>query len=367
MIEIDRENEYFLFVTAANKSFLTSFRLPSNFHLVEFRFDNDKRLLRTLWQQFALPLQVKKLKLDILHFPAYTGTLFAKCKKVVTVHDIQYVHYPEYFSTFRRLYLKTFIPLTMKASDLVIAVSEFTKQDIVRCFRIPAEKVVVTYEGVDYNFQKAEGSSEKTNEVLRKYNIPTDIPYILSVANYTPHKNIDTLLMAFGKLKREQSFEGKLVLVGNNHREFDPLIEKLDIGGDVVMTGFVDDRDLPIVYRSASVYVFPSLFEGFGLPVVEAFHSEVPVVLSDRGSLPEIGGDATELFQAKDPDSLRDAIVKVLLGDRQGYVDRGKERLSEFDFRKMAVETLEIYKQLGVGQMSHLAKLSAKTLSRGEL
>ncbi len=338
----DKSNEYFLF---ANKENFGTFNInQDNFEEILCPFKAQSRLVRILWEQFFLPFQAKKYKTDILFSPGYTAPLIKFCPSVVVTHDMQYRYFPQDFSAPALAIMKILVPASAKSADKVVTLSNNSKKDIMRFCHIPEEKIEVTYAGRGTNFDFALQELEKVKE---KFAVKSD--YIIAVANFYPHKNIPRLLEAFKEVTRTRDV--CLVLVGIKGRGYEEVMRKVDslaLGDKVVFTGRVSEQDLGALYKGARLFIFPSLYEGFGLPVLEAMSQEVPVVSSNAASLPEVVGDAGILFDPKNIEDMA-AKIKLLLDDeklRAELIGKGKKQVEKFSWENTAVQTLNVFKKL---------------------
>lgn len=260
--DIDSENEYFIF---ANRENFNEFKIDKpNFHKVLCPINASFKPGRILWEQFVLPFQTLKHKIDILFSPGYTAPVFTKCKQVVAIYDLNYYHHPEDFSRFELIFWKLLIPLSARVADRIIVLSNNSKRDIENVLDVPSNKVVPIYLAANIFSNAADWTKEKVREVKKKYKIDKD--YILSVAAFHPHKNLYRLIEAYKILKDRYGSGYKLVLVGMKARAskaVEGAIKGMSLEKDVIFTGWIPAEDIPALYKGASVFVFPSLFEGF--------------------------------------------------------------------------------------------------------
>lgn len=340
--KIDKDNQYFLFTNRENYG--TFGVRQENFCEIPCNVPAKFRPIRIFWEQALLPFYTKKYGIDVLHSPGYVSPLMANCAKVVTIHDMQYYYYPEYFPKAKLLYWRYFIPLSARSSDLVVTVSNNSKRDIINLLNIPAEKVIVTYEASKFSIDGL-NNTWSDNDTFCKHNIKRN--YILSVASLLPHKNLDKLIEGFGLLANK--VEHQLVLVGLKGRALNTIrdaIKKKGIKQDrVLLLGYVSDIELVTLYRNASLFVLPSLFEGFGIPLLEAMSLRCPVAASNRTSIPEIVGDAGILFDPVDRIEIANAIYSILSNAHliNNLIKKGYDRAKIFSWEKMAHETLKAY------------------------
>ena len=346
-VVIDKENNYVVFLSRDN--------------FEEFRYEaaNVKKVLvdirwYTLAEQVVFPWIIRKEKLDLIHFPHFNVPLHCPTKFVVTVHDLILTKFPTVRATtlnplfywFKNFAYRLVINNAIKRSKKIIAVSQFTKDDLVKQFKILEDKIVVTYLGVAQTFAADKNSGD--TDVLKKYNI--NRPFLLYVANAYPHKNLEGLIKLFPKIKAVKN-DLQLVLVCKDDYFYERVkvfAKKYDDGRNVVFPGFISDNELVYFYRHALAYIFPSKYEGFGLPPLEAMAQGCPVASSNQASMPEILGDAAIFF---DPDNEAEMIEKilVLINDsrlREEIKSKGREHVKKYDWDKCADQTLKIYKQI---------------------
>lgn len=299
-------------------------------------------------EQTSLLGLIKKVGPDLTHFPHFNHPLFFNGKFVVTIHDLTLSQYAERGSVIKRKIYKNVINHAARASQKILTVSNFVKDEIVKEFNLPNEKVVTTYNAIDKRFTRADES--KINSVLIKYKIQK--PYILSVGQWRSHKNLLRLVDAFALLKKDSKFnELKLVFVGREDYKYPQLpdyIKLLSLQPDVKFTGFVSDNDLPAIYSGAEVFCFPSLSEGFGLPGLEAQACGTPVVSSDRTCMPEIYAGGAIYFN---PENINDIYKKLFLVLSDATVAKkiiaiGIENSKRFTWEQTAKNTLEVYREI---------------------
>lgn len=291
-----------------------------------------------LGEQILMPLKIRQQRIDLMHFPHFNVPIFYFKPFVVTIHDLILKR----FSTRRASTLspvlywlkniayQVVINSAVKRAKKIIAVSNYTKQDILKYFKVDPEKIQVIYEGAPrIKPKRLRGSKNK--------------PYLLYVGNAYPHKNLERLILAHKKLVEDENMDLRLVLVG----EIDYFYKRLkNIALDsVVFTDFVSNQELADLYQNASLYVFPSLCEGFGLPPLEAMAHNLPVVCSKASCLPEVLGQAVLYFEPEDVDDIANSIRKVLTDEelKQKLVLQGIKTIQQYSWIKMAQQTLNIY------------------------
>jgi len=338
---IDRENDYVLFASTDNKCHLTG--LGENFSI---ELAPSNRMLRLPWEQSVLPLRLKQKRIDVCHGATFVTPLLKTCGHVVSIHDMTFHLTPERHSPFKRAYFRAMIPEMVRRSEKVIAISESTKRDLVRLMDIDEEKICVTHLGVDTRFRPITDEEELT-KVRQKYNLPAK--YILYVGLIEPRKNVEALVDAYHTDSMHTEFE--LVLAGNLGWGYAPLLEKIrksQLRDRIRMPGYVADSDLPALFSMAATFVYPSAYEGFGLPVLEAMACGAPVITSQVSSLPEVAGDAAILVDPSDPRALVTALQRVLADDqlRRSLSEKGIQRARLFTWEKTAQKTLGVYNEI---------------------
>jgi glycosyltransferase involved in cell wall biosynthesis len=346
--EIDHENKYVVFLR------------KSNYYLFQPRNPNFAKVLAdarwySLKEQLLMPLKINQVRVDLMHFPHFNISIFSSKPFVVTIHDLTKNEYYGASSTTRVLpvyYLKHkvyegVISLAVNRSRKIIVPTNFTKQKLMTSFDVAEDKIRVTYEAADKVFAewgRKAVSEGKVRQILYKYGLTR--PYLVYVGNAYPYKNLDRLLEAL------KLMDPKVKLINPCTRSsfYDRLAERVKVLGlknRVILPGFVPDEDLAVLYKAAEAYVFPSLSEGFGIPMLESFAVGLPVVASNASCLPEVGADAALYFDPCSPTDMAEKIQKVISDKdlRREMVEKGLKRAAEFSWRKMAEETLRVYNE----------------------
>jgi glycosyltransferase involved in cell wall biosynthesis len=304
-------------------------------------------LARILWEQVRLPGLCRRLGTDLLHSPHYTMPLTHPCGSVVTFHDMTFFRTPEVHLGYKRLFFRSMIRLSARRADALVVPSESTARDLEGVCPQATAKTRLIPLGVSDMFRPAD-KVERAQAVCARYGLPDE--YLLYVGNLEPRKNLPVLLRAYARLARERPAP-VLVLAGPRGWKDAPLfatIRDLDLEGRLVFPGYIPQDDLPAVYSRATAFIYPSLYEGFGLPVLEAMACGTPVITSNVSSMPEVTGDAGVLVPPHDVEALAGAIER-LLGDaelRQDLSRRGMARAREFTWRRAAEATLGVYCQV---------------------
>src|SRR5688572_20744872 len=311
-----------------------------------FRAVPDSSGHYSLAEQISIPLAVRREKLDLLHAPHYVLPALTTSRSVVTIHDCIHLMFPEYLkrrlgSAFARASLYT----AAHKSDRVFTVSEQSKRDILNFFKVPPEKIVVTPNAIDDRFSLPP-SEEHVRQTRERYQLSHS--YLLYVGNIKPHKNLERLIEAFHLVRSQGRSELELLIIGDEISKLQSLrraVHRHDIHRYVRFLGFVPDETLAVLYRLASVFVFPSLYEGFGLPPLEAMASGTPVITSNVSSLPEVVGDGAILVDPYSAEAIADGIMTVLRSThmRTELQERGLKRVKEYSWARSVQQVRDIY------------------------
>lgn len=308
-------------------------------------FRAANRPLRIVLEQLWLPVAVRRSKVEVLWSPGYTAPFWVHCPQAVTVHDLQYKSHPDDLSWLERITLDTLVRMACRKCAKIIAVSEFSKNEIVRFGFAPAEKIAAVLEGVDPSFGEAIPASAVAEELQPV--LVANKPYILTVAHTYPHKNVHLLIEAFSLIYKEMPHN--LVIVGKE-RLGEPIVrqavESLPCPDRLIrFQNGVSLPSLKYLYRHANIFVLPSVYEGFGLPVLEAMMAGTPVVTSKMASLPEVAGDHAFYYRNGDRQSLGREIKAAMAmkpEEKTIWCDRAKNWAAGFTWQKAAKETVEV-------------------------
>jgi glycosyltransferase involved in cell wall biosynthesis len=335
LVKVDVQNCYKVLSTHFRHKIKNWPLLSGFFRVIIYCYDNS-----------IFPFQLALKKTALYHNPAFILPLLNfGYKKIITIHDLGfYVFGSKFARNWHSWHLRFMLPYSIRHADKIIAVSQATKQQIIDIFKVASEKIVVTYEGVSEKFRLIQDKIG-VEKVLAKYGIKR--PYILFVGTMDPRKNLVRLIKAFQEAKKTLS-DLKLVIVGSKGELYTPELNKLISAGDIVLTGYVGEEDLAYLYNGADVFAFPSLYEGFGLPILEAMACGTPVITSQVYSMPEVAGDAALLV---DPENIEEiaAAIRRLINDhelRKGLIEKGLARAKQFTWAKTAAETLAIYQEV---------------------
>jgi glycosyltransferase involved in cell wall biosynthesis len=323
--------------------------LPSNFHVTPLPLD-DIWLVR-VWHRARLPLPVNWLTgpIDLFHSPDFTlPPVHRGTRTLLTVHDLSFIRDPESATPVLRHYLNAVVPRSVARADRVLADSQATRADLVELYRTPAEKISVLYSGVHESFQPVTDPATLA-AVRARYGLG-DAPFVLAVGTLQPRKNYVRLIQAFAAISNLQprTSNPHLVIAGDKGWQYDAIfaeVEKLGLRDRVLFPGFVADVDLPALYSAARVLAYPSIYEGFGLPMLEAMACGTPVVASTASCMPEVAGDAALLVPPIDVDGLAAALDRALTDEalRADLIAKGRARARQFSWAKSAQQLLGIY------------------------
>lgn len=340
----DEENEYVFFVNSeAAGDCMPEGR---NINVERTRFPNRIRPVRIAWEQTCLPYLLLKNRIDLLHSPGYVSPLLSSVPSVVTIPDVIALLFPRLCRRSNYLYYKMLLPPAAKKARRIITLSQNSKRDIVNNLNVPSEKVDVVAMGVHRSFNRIDDAA-KLEGIRAKYAVGDRM--ILFVGNLEPKKNIERIIEAFHVLKRDRGIEHKLVIAGKKGWKYSGIfdaVDKLQLSGDVRFLGYVPREDLPPLYNTADVFVFPSLYEGFGIPPLEAMACGTPVVTSNVSALPEVVGDAAIFVDPGNVGEIAEGIFRVISdGDlRKGLAAKGLKRAKLYSWEKVIDKTRKIYK-----------------------
>ena len=335
VVKADTKNQYVLFFTKDN--------------IKEFKTQNSKvktvevnARWYSLKEQSVVPKIIKKEKLDLMHFPHFNVPFSFNDRYIVTIHDLIIDHFPDSRATnlpkwqykIKLSAYKKILSHAVKKAEKIIVPSKFVKTDLMSLYQVSEEKIEVTYEG--YFLEDDHESVD-----IKRFQI--NKPYLLYVGAAYPHKNLERLINVFNTINKSDKYQ--LVFVGKVDKFYQKLKDAVK-NKDIIFTGFVSEGELKSLYQNALINVFPSLYEGFGLPPIEAQAHRLPVVSSNRSSMPEVLSDSVIYFNPEDESDMVNKITKVLNNDkiRQDLIKKGLENIKKFSWDKMVDETIKLYK-----------------------
>ncbi|MHB8276106.1 MAG: glycosyltransferase family 4 protein [Candidatus Humimicrobiaceae bacterium] len=347
LLKVDAKNEYIIFIDESVARNMLKIE-KNNFKIVNKVF--KYKLTRILWQLILLPMILKKKKVDILHSANYVTPLYKLgFKIIVTIHDLTFILFPEKYTVTKRLFYRLMIPIFVKISDKIIAISNNTKSDILKIFKVTDEKVVVIYATCSENFNSIIDEN-KNLEVLSKYNI--NKAYMLFVGMIEPRKNIISILNAFKEMDKE--IDADLVIVGKKGWYFkeieDFVIEskKFNLKNKIIFTGYVPENEIKSLFQNALFFIFPSFYEGFGLPPLQAMVCGTPVITSNISSLPEVVGDAAIYIDPYKLEELKDAMVYLYKNSekRKELIKKGFTQCNKFCIEIVAKSLVDVIESM---------------------
>jgi glycosyltransferase involved in cell wall biosynthesis len=340
LMKSDSENEYFLF---CNDDLCVGFEERKNFNIIIIR--NKSRML---WSRYLLGFYIKKYHLDVLWSPTHNLPFYGpvNVRYYITVHDIANQIFDDIagYSKFSKAYYGIVLKKSCKKASIVIADSEATKGDLIEYLGIDEEKIKVIYLGGPNENDKIHNGSN----IIEKYKITE--PYFLYLGRLQPRKNISVIVDSFIKLKEEYNTTAKLVLAGGVGWGMEQTVETIKnsvFNKDIIMTGYISDEDKYALYKGALTFVFPSVYEGFGLPVLESFSYGVPVITANNSSLPEVGGDAAfyieDCYNVTDLEKQMYKMLSLSSDERERIKAKEYSQLMKFSWKKCAKEILHVF------------------------
>jgi len=344
LLKIDKHNQYFLFLYDLRIK-LDEFK-QDNVQIVYFPGLENIGKIPFFYRHIFVPHILKLYHLDIYHNPAYIIPLFYFGKSVITVHDLAIYKNPKWFLAGQFFNTKILTPLSFYKAKKIIAVSENTKNDLIKYFNIKKEKIEVILEGVD-DYSQYEIDESKIEE---KFKIKE--PYFLYIGTLEPRKNLVRLIEAFAVFIRENpGCNLKLILAGKKGWKYEPIFEtikNLQIENRVNWLGYIHIPEKVYLLKNAFALVYPSLYEGFGLPILEAMNLGLPIVTSNIASIPELVIDNAVLVEPTDKESIKEGLVKIYQDEklRQSLIEKGKGIAKNFTWEKCAQKTLALYESL---------------------
>jgi glycosyltransferase involved in cell wall biosynthesis len=311
------------------------------------RLPVDRPPVRIAWEQTVLPVELLREGADLLHALGFVSPIAWRGRTVVTVYDLSFLRFPETFNRSNRMYLGNFTPPSLRRADRVITISEETRRDVIELCGVAPERVTPILLAADERFRAA--APDAVRAFRRRQGLPDR--FVLYQGTLQPRKNVETLVRAYARLRGQGSDDHILVLAGPRGWQYEPifeLIRQLGLEPYVTFPGFVPDDELALWYSSAAVFAFPSRYEGFGLPLLEAMACGAPVVSSSASSLPEVVGDAGVLVDPSDVEGLCSALCQLLEDEprRQALAAAGRVRAQTFSWRRTASETVQVYREV---------------------
>ncbi len=337
------EHQFYFFF---DRPFDASFVFADNVYPVVLYPPARHPFLWYLWFEWAIPRAIQKYRPDLFLSPDNYLSLRTPVKTLLITHDLAHVHYPDEIPYFTRKFYDYYVPRYVRRADHIIAVSNFTKQDIIKQYKVPPEKISVVYNACDNVFTSQD---EETKQKAReKYAAGKD--YFFYVGSIHPRKNIIRLIRAFEKFKNKTQSAIKLLLGGRfawQSGSIRETLEKSKFSRDIHFLGYLEEEELPRVIAAARALVYVSLFEGFGLPILEAMHCETPVITSGVTSMPEVAGDAALIIDPASETAIAEAMEKIQNPQfAQELIDKGKKQREKFNWDRSAERVYQIIEKL---------------------
>ncbi len=341
LARLDHDTEFVLLCRPPDRPALGS--LVDNFRTVEETAPNY-----SISEQFKIPLALRRERVSMFHAPHYVLPVLVSCRSVVTIHDCIHLMFPHLPGRLALAYARTSIALASRRADRILTVSESSKRDILRFVDVPAAKIDVIYNAYDERFG-VEPQEADVVRVAERYQLHDE--FVLYAGNVKPHKNLARLIEAFHIVRNRGLDHLKLVLIGDEISRYAALrraVHQHQLHKYVRFLGYLPEETLAVMYRLAGVFVFPSLYEGFGLPPLEAMASGTPVVTSNVSSLPEVAGGAALLVDPYDPVAIADGICKVLTDEvlRRDLREKGLARARQFSWEESVRRVRAIYGEI---------------------
>jgi glycosyltransferase involved in cell wall biosynthesis len=342
LARIDHETEYVVLCGSDDRAIVAA--LGENFRAV-----CESAGAYSVREQISIPWRVRRERVDLFHAPHYVLPALTPARTIVTIHDCIHLMFPQYLpNRLGHAYARASLWTAAHKSDRILTVSEASKRDILRFFNVPPEKIVVIYNAIDERFAK-EPDEEHLVRTRERYQLNDQ--FVLYAGNIKPHKNLERLIEAFHRVRGRGLDHLKLLIIGDEISKLQTLrraVHRHMLHDHVRFLGFVPFETLAVLYRLASVFVFPSLYEGFGLPPLEAMASGTPVVTSNLSSLPEVVGDAAVLVDPYDSEAIADGMMRALTDDelREDLRRRGLERAQRYSWERSVRQIREIYHEV---------------------
>ncbi len=348
MRSFDRENEYCLI--ANNGTVEREFGFQPNFCQCQTTVSNENHLVGDLWENTVLPYMMNKKGIEVFHGPAFMIPLLkGNFKTVATIHDIVSYIMPETIPLKYSIYMKGLIKVVTRRADKIITDSRSTKEDLVGWLNVPEEKIEVVHLAVDSRFRPSTDKAATADEIRKKYGIRGR--FMFFVGNLEPRKNLIRLMKSFARVRKSLGHDYQLVISGKKgwlHTEIIRTFEKNSGEDDIIMTGYISEEDIIKLYQSADMFVFPTLYEGFGLPVLEAMACGTPVITSNTSSIPEVADGCAICVDPTKEEEIGAAMLELDGSPalRAELSEKGLARAKHFSWNKTARETLAVYKSI---------------------
>lgn len=344
ILRIDRENQYFLFYN--NKKHIGTY---GNLRNVKEVYVPDANPI--IWDQIKIPRLIRKYGIDLIFNTKFTVPLRTKAKKVMALHGATWFVHPEIYKKYDLFYVNRAMRLYCNKADFLISNSNLTTNDHYRILNVPLEKMETVYFAAGKEFRVID-EADILNQIKEKYKLPER--FVLTVTSYDPGKNFGVLLDAFAEARKKEDVH--LVVVGKNcykyGEDYDLRSRKID--DSVHFTGWIEHSELPVFYNLAEVYLFPSIFETFGIPVLESMACGCPVIASNSGAIPELAADAAILINPQNTAEIAEKLLMLLQNPlvAGSYRSKGLEHVKQFSWENAAYQTLKIFREICLGRSS---------------
>ncbi len=350
LVNIDKENLYYLFIGKNVSNVFEPLKEIKNLKIIVYPINTHDSTLRVIWESSVLAFDLIRYRINLVHHTCNYVPWVCPVKSIVTIHDLSVFFYNEKYPQYRKTikffnYFQKAVKFSIKKAEKVIAISAFTKNELLKYFNIKEEKILIVEQSIDE--RKRKGNLDKS--IFKKYGIAQ--PYFLSVSIVRPHKNYDFLIRVFNKIKQEYNIPHMLVIIGGiyfGEETFLNELEKSPYKDSIKYLGFVDNDDMSTLYTFADAFIFPSLYEGFGIPILEAMEYMIPVICSNTASLPEVGGDAVELFNPYNEEETCERLYNLITDKslREKNIKNARRRLEFYSRKNMTSKLIEIYKEI---------------------
>jgi glycosyltransferase involved in cell wall biosynthesis len=337
-----RNDQVVLYIRSGQK---INFALPKNWKIKIISWPY-------FWTQIGLSLEMLLHPVDALFIPAHIVPLFSAKKTVVTMHGLEYEFVPEAYPLWERIYMRFAIKKSCRRAEKIIAVSENTKKDLVKLYKVPEEKISVIYEGYVIASEAKQSNNKNEIATVVRGELPRNDSgerHLLFIGRLEERKNIIGIIQAFEILKEKYKIPHKLILAGKpgfNYKKIQSYLSRLSYKSDIILPGFISEEEKRELLKNAEVFLFPTFYEGFGLPILEAQNAGVSVVASIEASIPEVAGDSAILVDPKNPQEIAEAIYKLITNKnlREDMIKKGLENTKRFSWKKCASQIAKVLK-----------------------
>lgn len=344
LYKIDKKNEYIFYVSIDDLDYWNE-TMPPGVKCKKFPFRRTQKIRRALFQNKFWKKEQKKEKFTLFFSPFFNIPNIKDCIKIMTVHDLRLKRYPKSYTLSRRLFLNYYVKKSVKDCDKIITISHFTKNELINFYNCDKNKIVTIYEAINNEEFKLNSIPKKKD--LKHLKLASE-KFILTVGHLEPRKNYGILIEAFNELIYEKDLNYKLVIVGKKNFKYKRILEKIKHSKNVLHLGFVEFSDLLKLYYFADLFVFPSIYEGFGFPPLEAASLGTPSVVSKASCIPEICGDSALYFNPFDKSDLKKNIFRILNDKNfyEKYKNLAKKNMKRFSWKTNAKKTSNLFNKM---------------------